>query len=122
MKKVLLALVLALFGGTATAEDLVYEGTWVTTNRQLDGRMTCVATDLGSNKWKGRFYGVWQGRKFDYTVEWTGTPDKLTGKATIDGAKYDWKGEMGAQSPGWFKGSFTGNRYIGSFDLKEKKK
>lgn len=103
------------------ADDLTYSGTWVTTkNRQLDGTMTCVATDMGQDKWKGHFYGEWQGRKFSYNVEFTGTPDKLVGKAVIDGADYDWTGVMDAQLPGSFKGTFTGSRYTGSFDLKEK--
>ena len=42
-----------------TAET-VFEGDWQTTNRKLDGKMTCVVTDLGSEKWRGRFYGIWQ--------------------------------------------------------------
>jgi hypothetical protein len=123
MKKALLALFLILFSGTAMADPLVYEGTWLTTRTsQLEGRMTANVEDLGNNKWKGRFYGVWQGRPFSYDVEWTGPHDKMSGKARIDGADYDWKGEMAAHSPGWFKGTFTSRRYTGSFDLKGKAK
>src|SRR4051812_23751420 len=44
--------------------ETMYEGTWLTTNRQLDGRMTCVVTELAGNKWQGHFYGVWQGQSF----------------------------------------------------------
>lgn len=99
--------------------ELTYEGTWVTTNRKLDGRMTAVVSDLGGDKWSGRFYGVWQGVKFDYDVKFSGPPDQLRGKATIDGADYEWIGEMSKESPGTFKGRFTGNRYLGSFDLKQ---
>lgn len=115
--------ILCLWCGTASAADLVYEGTWNTTaNRKLDGRMTCIVTDKGKDKWQGRFYGIWQGVKFDYNVDWTGPPDKMTGKATIDGAHYDWKGTLSTESPGTFKGTFTGDRYDGSFDLKQKVK
>lgn len=91
-----------------------YEGTWVTTNVPLRGRMISDVT-MVSGKWRGRFYGVWQGRNFDYNVDWDGTPDRLVGKAVIDGAKYDWTGSI---TPNSFKGTFTGNRYTGSFDLK----
>lgn len=131
MKNFLLALLLALPCVSAAPlpqqvvaqdkKDLVYEGTWKTTNRKLDGTMIAEVTDLGGGKWKGRFYGVWQGVKFDYKVEFSGPPDKLTGKARIDGADYNWKGSMGTESPGFFKGTFDGSRYIGSFDLKTKK-
>src|SRR4051795_11320847 len=74
------------------AQDALYEGFWHTTNRKLDGTMTCAVKDLGDNKWSGRFHGVWQGVPFDYTVAFTGPPEKLQGKATIDGADYIWSG------------------------------
>lgn len=103
-----------------SADDGVYEGTWRTTNRRLDGTMTCVAKDQQDGKWTGRFYGIWQGVPFDYTVAFTGNPDKLTGKATIDGADYTWTGDMSTEDGGRFKGTFGGNRYTGYFDLKRK--
>lgn len=104
------------------AADIVYEGTWITTkNRKLDGRMTCIATDLGKDNWKGRFYGIWQGVSFSYDVKWSGPPNNMKGTASIDGADYEWTGQISAQTPSTFKGTFTGNRYTGSFDLKEKK-
>jgi len=113
-------LVLLASCAAAGAKDLVYEGTWVTTNRQLDGTMTCVVTDLGDNKWRGHFYGVWSGQKFSYKVDFRGPPDKLRGQAVIDGADYEWTGEMGKGSPGSFKGKFWGSRYTGHFALKQK--
>ena len=99
--------------------DRVYEGTWVTTNRRLEGTLTCVVTDLGGEQWRGRFSGAWQRVSFAYTVDFTGPPEKLRGKAVIDGADYDWTGDLGGHE---FKGRFTGNRYHGSFRLKEKSK
>src|SRR4051812_25040031 len=103
----------------AWAADRVFEGQWHTTNRKLDGTMRCVVTDLGNENWQGRFIGNWQGMPFDYTVKFSGPPSHLHGTATIDGADYSWAGEIGGDSQGSFKATFTGNRYLGSFDLKE---
>jgi len=109
----------AVLSAVAVAEDAVYEGNWNTTNRKLDGTMTCAVKDLGDSKWSGRFYGVWQGVPFDYTVPFSGPPDKLQGKATIDGADYIWSGSFNPDE-GRFKGQFGGNRYNGYFDLAKK--
>jgi hypothetical protein len=114
--------VLLVAPAAASAKERVYEGTWITTNRPLDGTMTCVVTELGENKWRGHFYGVWQGQSFSYVVDFSGPPDKLRGTATVDGAFYEWTGQMSTDAPGWFKGSFGGTRYAGSFNLKQKVK
>jgi hypothetical protein len=82
--------------------------------------MTCAVTDLGDEKWKGRFHGVWQGVPFDYTVAFTGSPSELRGTATIDGANYTWTGQISEEAPRSFTGKFGGTRYTGYFDLKEK--
>ena len=108
-------LLLAPEGGGA--KDVMYEGTWVTTNRRLDGPITCAVTELGGNRWRGHFYGTWQGVDYSYKVEFSGPPDKLRGVAQIDGADYEWTGAM---RQGSFEGSFWGNRYVGSFTLKRK--
>jgi hypothetical protein len=113
------------WSSTAAAQDAVYEGPWNTTNRKLDGIMTCEVTQLAKEKWKGRFYGVWQGVPFDYTVTFTGPPDDLRGTATIDHADYDWTGKMEPANiaqgqPGRFKATFGGTRYAGYFDMKAK--
>ena len=113
-------LMLSAWSLPALAVDRVYEGQWHTTNRKLDGTMTCVVTDLGQENWQGRFYGVWQGVPFDYTVKFSGPPNQLHGAAVIDGADYSWTGELGRDSQGWFKGAFGGNRYTGHCDLKER--
>jgi hypothetical protein len=128
MKRFLCALLvmgLGTLSGSVAAEDAIYEGLWRTTNRKLDGTMTCIVRDLGRDqsgqtKWSGRFYGIWQGVPFDYTVAFAGPPEKLTGKAQIDGADYTWTGDMNADADGRFKGTFGGNRYTGYFDLKRK--
>jgi hypothetical protein len=117
--RTILACFVLLASGTASAKDLVYEGTWVTTNRRLDGTLTCVVTDLGDNNWRGHFSGAWHGREFSYTVKFSGPPDRLHGQAVIDGADYEWTGAMKG-APGTFKGKFTGSRYTGYFTLRRK--
>ncbi len=110
----------------ALAEEGAYTGVWKTTNRRLDGAMTCVVKEIGPEKWQGRFHGIWQGVPFDYTVPFSGPPSNLQGTATIDGASYAWKGSIAPAdsadpaSPPAFKATFTGNRYLGAFDLVKK--
>ena len=120
MRYFYLGLLFLLIPCSAGAEDAVYVGTWKTTNRKLDGPMTCAVKDLGEDKWLGRFYGVWQGVPFDYTVPFAGPPSSLRGTAIIDGASYTWTGTISSEAPGVFKGTFGGSRYNGSFELKEK--
>jgi hypothetical protein len=117
MRAILVGVVLLLWCAAVGAKDLVYEGTWATTNRPLDGTMTCVVTDLGGNQWRGHFSGVWSGRSFSYEVRFSGPPSNLHGQAVIDGADYEWTGEL---SKGSFRGKFGGSRYTGSFNLHEK--
>jgi hypothetical protein len=126
MRHVNLGLLLTLGGcficQAACAADAMYVGTWKTTNRKLDGTMTCAVKELGDEKWQGRFYGVWQGVPFDYTVAFSGPPVSLRGTATIDGANYTWTGTIApgnSEAPGAFQGTFGGSRYNGSFALKE---
>lgn len=101
-------------GDGAAAEAYVYRGTWQTANRPLDGEMTCVVKSLGKHAWEGRFFGVWQGVEFDYTVEFSGPPKDLRGKAMIDGASYEWRAWISRDA---MKANFSGSRYEGSFDL-----
>jgi hypothetical protein len=120
MKKLLLSWLLLCSSVAATAKEVTYEGTWLTTNRKLDGPITCVVTDVGDNNWRGHFYGVWQGVEFSYKVNFTVPPERLRGKAVIDGANYEWTGEMCQGAAGRFKGTFWGDRYFGSFTLRQK--
>ena len=125
MRWFIFALVASLslaFGPFANGEDRVFEGPWKTTNRKLDGIMTCVLKDLGEDKWQGRFYGIWQGVPFDYTVKFTGSPQGFKGTAVVDFADYTWTGSIDDSSPAVFNGKFGGSRYTGFFALKEQKK
>ena len=115
----------AIAEGEERTKVRTFEGPWVTTNRKLDGIMTAVVKDLGNEQWQGRFYGVWQGVPFDYTVKFSGTPDAFKGTANIDHADYNWTGKIEAGSedtPAVFKATFGGSRYAGYFSMKEKKK
>ncbi|WP_254507023.1 hypothetical protein [Anatilimnocola floriformis] len=116
-------LAVVLFGSfnAASGQDRVFEGPWKTTNRKLDGIMTAVIKDLGDERWQGRFYGVWQGVPFDYTVKFSGKPESLKGTAVIDFADYTWTGAID-EDAGTFTAKFGGSRYTGHFEMKEKKK
>jgi hypothetical protein len=98
----------------ARGREAVYSGPWKTTNRKLDGTMTCTVRKVGKEKWQGRFWGTWQGVDFDYNVDFSGPPDHLRGTAIIDGVPYEWKGRISAKQ---FRANFGGDRYSGSFDL-----
>jgi hypothetical protein len=112
-----------------------YAGPWVTTwNKKLDGDTNCIVQQLTPDRWQGRFWGIWQQVPFDYTVEFqrakskqgkTAKPDAdestdptakalVSGKATIDGASYDWTGVL---TPEEFNIKFTGSRYEGHLEL-----
>lgn len=95
-----------------------YVGPWKTTNRKLDGIQTAIIKHAGGENWTGRFYGVWQGVSYDYDIKFSGPPEKLVGKAVIDGASYDWSGQITDDD---FRATFGGSRYVGSFDMKRKR-
>jgi hypothetical protein len=91
-----IALIFVLFiiaeCSASLAKEYVYQGTWTTTNRKLDGQMTCIVMPVAKDQWRGRFYGIWQGVPLDYRVTFTGPANELRGTATIDGVAYQWKG------------------------------
>jgi hypothetical protein len=116
--------------------DAQYQGPWLTTNRKLNGTINCHLQKISSDKWLGHFWGVWEHVPLDYTVEFgrqdptakdggrlVSIGDKpladgipVTGKATIDGAHYDW---IGILTPEEFDIQFTGSRYEGHLELKQ---
>jgi len=118
MIKLLFTLSTLLACSVAVGGELKYQGTWNTTNRKLDGSMTCVVTPIGKHKYQGRFYGTWQGVQFEYKVKFTGPASDLRGTATIEGAAYEWKGRIDQKR---LKGTFGGDRYTGSFDLQRER-
>jgi hypothetical protein len=121
MRRILIGLLLLVPISTASAKDVVYEGTWVTTNSKLEGTLRCVVTDRGENRWRGCFSGDGAGRPFSYTVDFSGPADKVRGTAVIDGADYEWTGSIDKESPGSFNAKFSGSRYTGGFNLKQVK-
>jgi len=110
--KLLAVVVMLVVYSAATAKELVYRGIWNTTNRRLDGVMSCVVTLAAKHEWRGRFCGTWQGVPFDYTVDFIGPPKAVHG---IDGVRYEWTGWIDRER---FRTNFSGDRYTGSFDLK----
>src|SRR5262245_49511683 len=62
-------------------EQVVFRGPWHTTNRKLDGVMTCVVTKIAEQEWRGRFSGTWNGVSFDHSVAFKGPPEALRGAA-----------------------------------------
>src|SRR4051812_320031 len=94
IKSLVVIVICGVCSAAAVGNDLVYQGTWTTTNRKLDGEMTCVVSPVAKHEWRGRFYGVWQGVAFDHTVNFSGPPNDLRGTATIDGAAYEWRAWM----------------------------
>ncbi len=115
-------------------DTALFEGTWNTTKmKKLDGTLSCQLKPLTKDRWQGRFWGVWQQVPFDYTVEFattngekdpaaakTGSSEptasqRVRGTATIDGADYDWVGDL---TPARFDVQFTGSRYEGNMKLK----
>lgn len=121
MKSVLQsAIALALlvtFPTPAEARDFVYQGTWYNTARKSQGTMTCVLSEAGRDRWRGRFYGTAQGLRFDYTVSFDGPPSDLYGDAMIEGILYDWNGSVDRDQ---FRGTFNGGRNRGHFDLRRR--
>jgi hypothetical protein len=96
-----------------------YHGKWATTSkRKLDGMQTAEVTYFGNNQWSGRFHGSWRGTKYDYTVSFNGPYNDLRGTAQIDGANYQWTGQISAEK---FIIRFTGDRYTGWCDMKRVK-
>jgi len=114
--KYLFALLIFLFTSICQAGSWDYDGSWKTVrNIRLSGPMKCTVTSKAKEQWQGRFTGVWQGQPFSYTVDFVGPTDKLQGKADVDGGNYNWTGKF--DENGRFIGTFTGDRYTGSFDL-----
>lgn len=110
------SLSLAAFGESPFPQKFTFTGPWHTTSG-LAADMTCVVTWIDHGKWQGHFYGIWEGAPYEYTVNFTGTPQKLVGTARINGAKYQWEGNM---DMGAFTAQYGGNRYSGGFTLYRK--
>jgi hypothetical protein len=112
-----------------------YEGAWVTTkSRKLDGTASCAIKQLSKDHWRGQFSGEWQQMPFEYTAEFSvddrskhtrlvaaetnsAKPSQVSvvGKAEIDGAHYEFSGQLSAHE---FTIQFTGDRYEGAVLLK----
>jgi hypothetical protein len=93
-----------------------FAGSWVDTGLPTDGPMSAGVEELGNDKWRARFTGIWEGRKFDYVVDFTGTRDNLGGQAKVNAAKYVWKGKITDEG---FNGGYSSNRgHFGTWKMK----
>lgn len=115
MKRIFLITLLLLTVSELRANELKYHGKWNTTNRRLDGEMSCVVTKAGTDKLKAHFWGTWQGVYFEYDAYFVGKLTELKGQAVIDGASYNYAACIDKNT---FKCNFVGSRYNGSFELK----
>lgn len=91
----------------AEGDRRAYSGGWVDTGLPTDGPMSAGVEDLGGDRWRARFTGIWEGAKFDYVVEFAGKPDALQGEAKVNAAKYVWAGKLNEDE---FVGSYRSNR------------
>jgi len=121
MKKIFLVIALSFFTTPVFANPYTFGdrvdttfGDWKTYNPPLEGPMRAVVTRVSAEEWRATFDGVWEGQPYIYTVEFTGPPNDLRGRATINGAKYRWRATIDKKK---FRANFTGNRYTGRFDL-----
>ena len=111
-----------------------YEGAWISTSSTDGGGIAnCEVKQLSKDCWQGRFWGGSKQKPFDYTVEFsldngddhspaaaqrsTVTKGAVLAKckATIDGAHYDFAGELNS---GEFMLRSSGGQYEGSMLLK----
>jgi hypothetical protein len=114
------------FAALATAEEKTWEGKWNNKRFGTSGPLKCVATETEPGTWKAKFSGSFQGDSFSYDVTFDAKPGKakgqqdLSGKATISGQDYEWKGTLkGTQLKGTYKSSGAN---FGEFVLNEPKK
>lgn len=111
-----------LFAVSLQAEETekkVWEGTWKNRKFNTTGPLKCTASSEDGKKWKATFDGKFMGEDFSYEAEFTGKKARnqinLSGKATLDGDRYEWAGHMkDAQLFGTFR-SLKG--YFGEFVL-----
>ena len=105
----------------AEEETKTWTGTWNNKKYGTSGPLKCVATHDGKGTWTATFTGTFQRDPFEYPAEFQaekkGRQTLLSGKSTIRGHKYQWKGAFkGTQLLGQYTSSVG---YYGTFVLKE---
>ncbi len=70
-------------------QEREFEGRWTNQRTGASGTMSCVATEPAPGQWKGVFRGVFQGKPFEYRVDFqskaNGADIQLAGAATMMG-------------------------------------
>ncbi len=114
--------ILILLGPCVYAtDDRVFEGPWNNRRTGSSGIMTCTATEIAPGQWKGTFRGTFQGKPFEYSVDFQSivsrSGSELAGGTTIDGKQYQWKGTLQASQ---LRGQYQAtNGWNGEFTLNE---
>ena len=121
-----IALFLSLMCGGSFAEvdaagERVFQGQWNNRRTGSNGTMTCTASETSSGQWNAVFRGAFQGKPFEYNVDFRATDSRsgsqLVGTASISGKRYDWSGTLRAsQLRGQYRAT---NGWNGEFVLNE---
>ncbi len=122
MFRIILVLSLAFFGSPLCAQQArEFEGRWTNQRMNSSGTMSCQTAEVSAGRWQGVFRGVFQGKPFEYRVEFqskgNGAERLLAGTSIIDGQNYQWEGALSAsQLRGRYRAS---NGWNGEFVLNE---
>jgi hypothetical protein len=104
-----------------TPEPSVYAGQFINRKTGARGPIKAHLTPSEDGPWSGKFDGVFKGSPFEYNVEFDATVKSkqtdLSGKATVDGTPYTWKGLLKGDAMNIdYKAS---NGFNGNFTLKK---
>jgi len=104
-----------------TPEPSVYAGQFINRKTGARGPIRAHLKPSEDGPWEGKFEGTFRGQNFEYNVEFDATVKSkqtdLSGKATIDGDPYQWKGSLKGDSMTIDYKSSKG--YNGLFTLKK---
>lgn len=103
------------------AEERIFEGRWNNRRTGSKGTMTCTASEVSSGNWTAVFRGAFQGKPFEYKVDFASKDSRagsaLTGTTSISGKRYQWSGSLNANQ---LRGEYQAtNGWNGEFLLNE---
>jgi len=116
-------LILGVSPLTAAEETKTWQGTWNNRKYGTSGPLKCVATKDEKGIWNATFTGKYKGDPFEYKTNFQSKPargqENLSGKATVSGGRYQWKGSIKGNT---LTGQYTSSMgYYGTFVLQEAK-
>ena len=127
MQRLSIAFCILLFASATLAAESkrTWEGKWNNKKYGTSGPLKCVANEVSPGKWEAKFTGTFQGDPFEYKAKFDSKPGKsdsavLSGKATIRGHRYQWKGSL---KGGTLIGDYNSSvGYHGRFQMRETSK